>query len=391
MRKGSKINWKVQYKLRHNWSHGFCQYREMQISSYQAKSTPFAQLQGSIVITVDNLNGLRAWSTENSQQALSPPLDLHNEKEHSCVGITPTSLSIDSARGDSGVVKILVGFANGSFGIYDFDMLGKRFSSVAFQNTPTPRIVSAVSYSSPYLVTMIDGEVLYVYHFPIKSREEIGIISRPQLLASFGSFTTWPPISISIRKASGGIIISIVFALPTYLSGWSVGLQELRLTTEGEIVANRRTSTVHQGFAPIPTPPFFNLIPHSNLVDCHEPLGSLPIPSRPNFLSYAHPYLLVCHADNTLTLYLVTSNDRGLKIGVGNRLWGHTSSVFGAQIGRNGKAVTIAQGGDIRVWELEESAKLPASKKGLAACIREGLSIKREGTNSNVDYPAQSI
>ncbi|KAF4632250.1 hypothetical protein G7Y89_g5883 [Cudoniella acicularis] len=52
----------------------------------------------------------------------------------------------------------------------------------------------------------------------------------PCLLASLKSHTSWPPLSLSIRTTSSAIIASIAYSLPTYLSGYTIGLQELHLS-----------------------------------------------------------------------------------------------------------------------------------------------------------------
>ena len=381
-RKGSKIDWKIQYRLRHNWSHGLC--RSSEIHRFASCQTPgiSVQFHDDVIISVDVLHGLRAWSIKGSRQPLGPPFQLSTNGEHSGLDGAPTSLSIDSSKDNISAVRTLVGFTNGSFGIYDFDRQTRKFSSVSFHHTPTSRSVSSVTYSSPYLAAMIDTDILYLYQFPSESCSKTGT-SASQLLASLTSHTAWPPLSISIRETSERIILSIIHALPTYLSGWSVGLQELRLTLDGRIVANRLASTVHQGFAPLPTPQFSDSMPSPGSVHHSGATALDPASSRPNSLSYSHPFLLAAHADNTLTLYLVNSTDEHLKIGVGTRLWGHTSSVLGAHIGNRGKTVTVAQGGEIRVWELENSAKSLFSKKRLPARTEEGISVRRESRISD--------
>ncbi|EQB50055.1 hypothetical protein GCG54_00009426 [Colletotrichum gloeosporioides] len=59
-------------------------------------------------------------------------------------------------------------------------------------------------------------------------------------------------------------------------------------------------------------------------------------------------------ADNTLILYVCTSNATKLSVSPGIRLWGHTSGISDAEITARGKAVSVSsQGEEIRVWELE--------------------------------------
>ena len=64
-----------------------------------------------------------------------------------------------------------------------------------------------------------------------------------------------------------------------------------------------------------------------------------------------------------MSLYVVRSTHSELSISPGKRLWGHTSDIHAANIGDRGKAVTVAQGGDVRVWELEEGLTSAAARK----------------------------
>ena len=160
--------------------------------------------------------------------------------------------------------------------------------------------------------------------------------------------------------------------MPTYLTGWSVGLQELLLTVDGGIIESRLASAEPQGFhslsididksnSPSRSPPTRNPISRSPTQN-----ETTTYPSKPTSLCYTHPYLLAAHADNTLTLYMVVSNAGELIVGPGRRLWGHTSSVASAHVGDRGKAVSVSKrGNELRVWELEGGSAARAAKKRL--------------------------
>ena len=63
-------------------------------------------------------------------------------------------------------------------------------------------------------------------------------------------------------------------------------------------------------------------------------------------------------------IYLVMSDAEKLTITAGRRLWGHTSSVSGAEVSGRGKAVSIStKGNEIRVWELEDVITSSSSRK----------------------------
>ncbi|KAL8704876.1 MAG: hypothetical protein Q9201_001992 [Fulgogasparrea decipioides] len=182
-------------------------------------------------------------------------------------------------------------------------------------------------------------------------------LGQPQLLSSLKSHTTWPPLSLAIRRSSTGIKTSIVYAMPTYTSGWSVGLQELQLSSDETILHSRLATPASHGFMPLSG---INGLARSTGSRLGASAIQAPLhrssssSAKLTSVSYTHPYLLAGHSDNTLTLYMVTSNTQELHIGPGTLLYGHTSSISGAHIGDRGKAVSVsAHGNDLRVWELE--------------------------------------
>ena len=385
VQQGKGTNWKRQYKLRHNWSRGSCDVSEIQVAERESVPPLLVKLHERIVVTVDSTAGLRAWSMKGEQRLLAS-LALRPRKgdEESFSGFdTPTSLSIDTQGSVDQELRIAVGFVNGGFSIYQLQTEAGLFVP-EYTHTPSSNgMISAIAYASPYLITMTDAQLLSLYCFtaePDQQRPD-AILDPPRLLSSLKSHTVWPPLSLSIRASPINITASIAYALPTYLSGWSVGLQELRLTPEGSILESRLASAVSQGFTPLWSS---SREPSSNPGKSPSPvratnIGSMASSTKPTSLSYSHPYLLASHPDNTLTLYLVTSTASNLSIGTGSRLWGHTSSVSGAHVGDRGKAVSVSSHGEeLRVWELEGGVSSPTSRRRLAAG-EASVQVKPEG------------
>lgn len=366
VKKGREMDWKKQYKLRHNWSRGSCDVSEIQIAERPSLPPMLVRLHEDIVITADKTYGLRAWTMKGSQRLLATLIPFL-EKEREKVWETPTSIAIDTANSKPDRLSISIGFTDGSFGVFILkkaeDVLCCQYMHAASSNG----MISAIAYATPYLVTMTDAQLLSLYSFPIRSVAANNIEDPPSLLASLKSYTAWPPLTLSIRTFTSCIVISVAYAIPNHLSGWSVGLQELRMTTEGTMIRSRLTSAGNQGFHPLFASISGSSTPPSDVETATSrqlEFGSLPSMTKPTSLSYSHPYLLASHPDNTLTLYLVQSNDRDLIIGSGSRLWGHTSSVSGAHVGDRGKAVSVsAHGGEIRIWELEGGVTTPSSRK----------------------------
>ena len=287
--------------------------------------------------------------------------------------VVPTSLAIDLSTSSTDRLEISVGFSNGIFIIYRLDKIERAFIDLYTHDPSSNGAISAIAYASPYLLTMTEAQLLSLYIFPnIAAGGSCGVIPEaPRLLSSLKSHTAWPPLSLAIRASPKSVFASIAFSMPTFLTGWSVGLQELHLTTDGRILESRLASAVDQGFVPlsVPSPPSSHSSPRPGSSPVRN-IAPSPRPSsnRPTSLSYTHPYLLAAHPDNTLTLYLVVSNAESLSIGPGERLWGHTSSVSGAHVGDRGKAVSVsAHGNEIRVWDLEGGFSSNASKRRVAA------------------------
>ena len=369
VRKGKGTDWKRQYKLRHNWSRGSCDVKEIQIAERPSLPPMLVRLQEDIAITADDAHGLRVWTLKGSQRLLAT-LEFSTQKEQNRTETAPTSLAIDTTKDDTRFIRIAVGFVDGRFGRYAFDQLNQALACQYLHAASINGMVSALAYASPYLLTMTEAQLLSLYQFDAEPVAGNATMDPPRLLSSLKSHTTWPPLTLSIRVSSSSIIASVAYALPTYLLGWSVGLQELRLTTEGTMLQSRLASAANQGFTPLSTTSGSSTPELQSDSTPPRTVGRGQIPSltKPTSLSYSHPYLLASHPDNTLTLYLVQSTDKELTIGDGSRLWGHTSSVSGAHVGDRGKAVSASTHGDeIRVWELEGGLRSMSSRRRAAA------------------------
>lgn len=418
MRRGSATNWKRQYKIRHNWSRGSANVSETQLAEHPSQPPLLVRLHDDIVVTVDPVAGLRAWVLKGNDRLLAAT-PFHTGKEDCSAG--PTSLAIDGTQARNDRVNISVGYDDGSFAIYTLLLKDRRFACRYVHAPSRNGPIRAIAYASPYLLTMTGVPLMSLYRFGCEPEKESsdqelspdrvddmdstssqetnihGEISRthvhresvesgvndgdvgddaiirpPTLISSLRSQTAYPPISLAIRASSNSMVASIAYAMPTWTSGWSVGLQEIRLTPEGAIIDSRTASAAARGALLPPSNPQFRASVHNNLtttLDQQVVSGvRMALGSKPTSLSYNHPYLLSAHPDNTLTLYMVSSNIEELSIGVGSRLWGHTSSVSGAHVGDRGKAVSVsAIGNELRVWELEGGMSLSTSRRRAAA------------------------
>jgi len=258
----------------------------------------------------------------------------------------PTTIAIDTQSLDENPPLVVVGFENGAFRVFQLQNDAGRFNEVYAHAASSNGVLVAVAFSFPYLLTMTAGQLLSLYKF--SEAPPTAKLDPPRILQSLRSQTVSQPVSLSIRANTTGITASIAYAVPTiFNSGWSVGLQEMRLTTEGKLVESRLAASVIDKILLPPT--IYPVVESNTQLEADEF-------RKPTSLSYNHPYLLVSHEDNTLTLYLATSDQSTLSIGPGKRLWGHTSAVSAAHVGGRGRAVSVSQkGGELRVWELEKT------------------------------------
>jgi len=367
---GNTTNWKRQYKLRHNWSKGSCNITETQVAEKPSVPPLLVRLHAGIVVIADP-GGLRTWSMKGEQRLIAK-LNWPVAGSSSSVSVVPTSLALDVTNPDVDRLDVAVGFSNGKFIIYRLERGERAFAHLYTHPPSSNGTISAIAYASRYLLTMTEAQLLSLYIFSDEATDNCksSTAGPPRLISSLKSHTAWPPLSLAIRFSPNSIFASIAYAMPTYLAGWSVGLQELRLTKDGKILESRLASASSQGFTPlsISSPASSRSSPRPGSSPVR---GIIPAPrppsTRPASLSYTHPYLLAAHPDNTLTLYMATSNVEGLSIGPGERLWGHTSSVSGAHVGDRGKAVSVsAHGNEIRVWDLEGGFSSNSSKRRVA-------------------------
>ncbi|KAF4556789.1 F-box-like domain-containing protein 4 [Elsinoe fawcettii] len=387
IKKGRNTNWKRQYKLRHNWSQGTCSVSEVAVSEQASIPPLLVQMRESTIFMADQSDGLRAWNSSSGAGMLAKVSLDHSEATSTN---PPTALAVDASKTSEHSSQVTVGLQDGSFDIYELDHRTRVFRLQYRHPASSNGMLNAIALSYPYLATMTANQLLSVYKFPTDSAHTT--LSSPTLVHSLHSHTSYPPLSLTIRPSVSKILISIAYALPTYLSGWTVGIQELHLSPiNSSLMTSRLASAIS---TPSPSPfrqsnysifPFaspssstatFPQTPASTALSPTDAASATPITeihTPPTSLSYCHPYLLVSHPDNTLTLYLVTSTDDHLSISPGKRLWGHTSSVSGTSIGLRGRAVSVSKRGDeVRVWDLEERIGRAQRRGAAGREAREG-------------------
>ncbi|KFY47308.1 hypothetical protein V494_00063 [Pseudogymnoascus sp. VKM F-4513 (FW-928)] len=424
-----RIDWKARYRLRHNWSRGSADVREIGLAEdgretetrprgpniHSDSGSLMVRIIDGKILTVDHANGLRVWDLQKN--GASSKCIARVALDNDCQS-APTALAIDYTL-ETGAVRAAVGFKNGGFGIWKFDIrsvdMEGAFVKILSRSGSDEEGVSlvAAAYSHPHLLTITEEQALSLYILEDKvaskphtsgcdddilkeTNRAFVTAGKPpteamstRLVTSLKSQSTWPPLSLSIRTTPQAIIASIAYSLPTYSSGWSVGLQELHISHSGTISHSRLASAIEPGFHPLLPALSSTAGSPSSTSNSAPNTASPPRPPtnpRPSSLSYSHPYLLASHSNNTLTLYLVTSTLDDLKISMARTLWGHTSSVSGAHVGVRGKAVSISSGGEeLRVWELERGLR---SRR---VVNEESVRVRREAHTTGTGTGTDSI
>ncbi|KAF5021085.1 hypothetical protein F66182_6874 [Fusarium sp. NRRL 66182] len=367
--RSESVDWKRQYKLRHNWARGKCAVQEVSVRDAPddnggQKRTLVKVVQG-IAITAASESGLRAWDLRTRR----PIAQLDFYEDDGSGDSAPSSLAVDE-NGTGNVVDMVVGFANGSFGLWRLDIEQQELTRRYQHEKSCNGELVAVACGHPYVLTATTAGLISLYTFnrpaaeprddttnetskisepkmhgseeqQTESQTANKILPPPHLLTSLKSHTTHLPLALSIRRMSSSVSASIAYTF-SVRDGWCIGVQDLLITPSGddssiETLTSRLASTMPITASGGAEPPRTN--------------GSR---SELTTLCYSHPYLLATLPDNTLVLYLCTSTATSLKLSPGIRLWGHTSGISDAEITPRGKAVSISMRGDeIRVWELE--------------------------------------
>ncbi|KAK4238428.1 hypothetical protein C8A03DRAFT_15123 [Achaetomium macrosporum] len=387
------VNWKRQYKIRHNWARGKCAVEELKLGGEEADGGTgrmLVKVVEGVAVTADRVKGLRAWDLKS--RSLIAQIAIGDQESSAA----PSCIAVDETESERGALDVALGFDDGSFGVWRLFTNTKRLEQRYRHEKSSNGELIAMALSYPYLLTATQVVLISLYTFevpsaketgqkapgeghgdvatprPSKSGEETGKLSSPYLLTSLDSHTSRPPLALSIRRAGKTAIASVAYTISTR-RGWSIGIQDLHIhqsasdsTTAIPEIATTRiayTTPVESGGIARSTPtspatPQRRNRPANSWSAAASDAGSSTEPEPgPTTLCYTHPYLLATLPDNTLVLHMCTSNASSLSISDGIRLWGHTSGISDAEITARGKAVSVStRGEEMRVWELEGRA-----------------------------------
>ncbi|KAG6355428.1 hypothetical protein INS49_003390 [Diaporthe citri] len=429
-RKSDSVNWKRQFKIRHNWARGKCAVEELRLGPEAEdqgevpSDDPLDDLDGSkmlvkvvegLAVTVDRTSGLRAWDLKTREVVAQASLE---DDEVGSEPAQPSCIAIDDRSLDQDTLDVSVGFVDGSFGVWALSTQAKTISRRYRHEKSSNGELIGMAYSHPYLLTATRAVLISLYTFDVPPKtvdgedereagdpsaqwsssklksalseytdedtaaeEEQAQLPAPYLMTSLKSYSSSPPLALSIRKTASATVASIAYTFFTR-HGWSIGIQDLHITPDealksAPVITTRLAYTTpttistpthalgaQAGPSQLVTPSLRTSESNIGSTQHHTSPSSSPTQrdhhhhhhqsQGPTTLCYSHPYLLATLPDNTLILHLCTSTASALSISPGIRLWGHTSGISDAEITARGKAVSVSSRGDeMRVWELE--------------------------------------
>ncbi|KAM0460543.1 hypothetical protein ACHAPV_004816 [Trichoderma viride] len=407
-REASDVDWKQQYRLRHNWARGLCEVRHVQVSPVNFSLTPIEERRtlvkvvDGLAVTVDMQAGLRAWDLRTQESIAQTTTETDDG-----ICLVPTALALDGGRLSADVLDIMLGFNDGTFGIWRLIVSEGRLSVLYRQDKSYVGRLVSVAYSYPYALTAAelgfislysferpkaepeaelvsattdagtfsvsveeaayikhrggneDGDateeeqpsIFQVYSEVVKSRT----LSHPQVLSSLKSDYSRQPLVLSLRKLKSSAVASIAYSFDT-AGGWAIGIQNFDIRPSGSSKPDVITSRVAYTL-PAETGHFVTSTQYRPKCPTCSNFPDLFLDDDeggPAKLCYSHPYLLATMHDNTLVLFVVTATEKSFAISNAMKLYGHTSGIADADITPAGTAVSVSERGDeIRVWDLD--------------------------------------
>ncbi|PFH56030.1 hypothetical protein XA68_17184 [Ophiocordyceps unilateralis] len=322
------VDWKKQYRLRHNWARGRCAVDQLLVREAvddcplpvlpPPEWQTLVKVVDGLAVTADAQVGLRAWDLRTRKLVAQSDLD-------PCPSVRPTCLAVDDQwLKTAACLEICAGFHDGTFAVWRLHVRQRKLALLFRQEKGYLGPLVAIAYRHPYVLSAASFGFISLYTFDPDSddasRDRTAHGYRWPCRSAKRRRRWWPPSRTPSTPSAAGPS-RVACTLPTQ-------------TRSTEPSPGRRKQ---------------QRLPAFGLDDEDEDEDTGPIR-----LCYSHPYLLATLPDNCMVLHLCTSTATSLTISPGIRLWGHTSGISDAEITPRGKAVSVSTRGDeIRLWELE--------------------------------------
>lgn len=276
----TRVNWKRQFKIRHNWARGKCAVEELKLipdptaqedsallqdddddGEDEERSKMLVKVVEGLAVTADAAFGLRAWDLKTREVVTQTALHVEEHEDESA----PSCIAVDDHGLEKGILDISIGFVDGSFGVWRLTPEKKLVRRYRHEKSSNGELVG-MSYSHPHLLTATGAVLVSLYTFNVPEKpeavgeddesdsEDLPIPSwlapntgkedasdkkstdgneislpAPYLMTSLKSHTSDPPLALSIRKTGTTTVASIAYTFFTR-QGWSIGIQDLHIT-----------------------------------------------------------------------------------------------------------------------------------------------------------------
>lgn len=324
--KDDRVNWKRQYKIRHNWARGKCAVEELKLGPNPEDQGPFAveeegdrskmlvKVVEGYAITADRAFGLRAWDlkTRGVVAQISLERDRKRDPEREDDLVPPSCIAIDDHHLHKGTLDIALGFADGSFGVWRLDLQAKKMTRRYRHEKSSNGELAGMAYAHPFLLTATGAVLVSLYTFDVPrtavdgddegdstkdsssklasamseyyddvvledTKDDGILLPAPYLMTALKSHTSDPPLALSIREIGNTTVASIAYTFYTR-RGWSIGIQDLHITPEQAASCAPNITTRLAYTTPI------TFSGQSSVAPPRIPLGSRMPPSSPQGL-----------------------------------------------------------------------------------------------------------
>jgi hypothetical protein len=318
-------------------------------------------------------------SIESSQESLckyqSPNM---GSKKHRNLFITSLAVDRKGRVGDS--VRLFVGYSSGDSELLYFNTETNSVCHEQLIHGSSHEPIVSVALYSPLLVTC-------TIDFRIRIYQTSG--DTPQLLEERRTYSCHWPATLRLEPLAGmqedePFRLSIAYSSPVYPIGWTVGLQEIiitsRLTFSSRSASARQSHVVtridsssknnrNKGITGVAT----------TGAERRNEVGSF------TSLSYEDPFIVVGTKDNDVICFKVAGTTKcidslplllPLTITHVCAFQGHTGTVHSVSL-NEGRCVTGGSDGSVRIWKLGDEEHAVAKAAGLLttidASLRKGL------------------
>ncbi|CAI2180287.1 5515_t:CDS:2 [Funneliformis geosporum] len=347
-------------------------------------SNPLVQFTRHVILTASfssakNIPEVHLWRAGKQNEHIDTLRSeiLYKTMQKSKFPIVVTCLKLDSNEGkdDTGIHKLIAGYSNGGFTIWEFDSMERSSTddktmrkwrhreifTLHSSRAQNPLIACALHF--PVLVTCTEDFELSIYFMDYKLNNSAQFNSSIEgnepvekidcrLVHQLRSFVCWAPIEISVESITENSIQSstlnyssrdvwkatIAYSVPLYGGGWSVGVQEIKFSS-AQLISTRHCSSL---------PSFIPILSENNSAENVEQFSFAPITT----ITYNAGQLVTAHFDNTLQVYHVLEQGRKLECRHECTLYGHTGSVMSVALDEHGKLITGSMDHSIKIWDL---------------------------------------